>query len=114
MQKLYEIVFIINSFLKEKKIFLIIKNYKKYINKKKGNIIYEENWGIKNLKYKIKKNDIGYYYLLIYKISSKYIKKIIKKIKNDKNIIRYLIIKLDKHHINYIQKKYKIINNELL
>ncbi|WXB47384.1 MAG: 30S ribosomal protein S6 [Candidatus Shikimatogenerans sp. Tmey] len=109
--KLYEIIFIIDSFLKEKKVLKIINIFKKYIISKNGIILYKDFWGIKNFQYNIKKKKSGYYYLIEIKILPKYIISLKNIIKTEENILRYLIIKLDKYAIKYLHS-IRNINNE--
>ncbi|XBT18592.1 MAG: 30S ribosomal protein S6 [Candidatus Shikimatogenerans sp. Tder] len=63
---------------------------------------------MKNFEYNIKKKKNGYYYLMEIKIFSKYIFSLKKIIKNEENILRYLIIKLDKYAIKYLHSKRNI------
>ncbi|XBT18919.1 MAG: 30S ribosomal protein S6 [Candidatus Shikimatogenerans sp. AspAUS03] len=106
--KIYECILIFNSMLLEKKILNIIKLYKNYILKKKGKIIYKELWGIKKLSYIIKKQNTGYYYLIQFIYKPKNIKKLKFILKNNDQIIRFLIIKLNKNSLNYYKKKKNI------
>ncbi|XBT18663.1 MAG: 30S ribosomal protein S6 [Candidatus Shikimatogenerans sp. Tcar] len=106
--KLYEIILIINPFLKENKIFKIINLLEKYILHKKGLILYKNFWGLKKFQYDIKKNKNGYYFLIEIKIFPKYIINIKENIKNEENILRYLIIKLNKYAIKYLHNKRNI------
>ncbi|XBT18165.1 MAG: 30S ribosomal protein S6 [Candidatus Shikimatogenerans sp. Tser] len=103
----YEIILILNPILekKKKKIVKLINNY---IKKKYGEIIYQEYWGIKNFSYIIKKYNKGFYYLIEFKILPRYISYLKKKIKEEENILRYLIIKLDKIAIKYLHNKRNI------
>ncbi|XBT18342.1 MAG: 30S ribosomal protein S6 [Candidatus Shikimatogenerans sp. Tduv] len=99
---LYEIVLIIDAFLKKKKKKDIINILKKYILNKNGEIIYKKSLGIKNFEYNIKKKKNGFYYLLEINILPKYILNIKKIMNNEECIIRYLIIKLNKYSIKYL------------
>lgn len=106
-KRIYEIVLIFTSMLSEEEINKKFLNYKKYLKKKKINLIKEENWGIKKLFYKIKKNNNGYFYLLEYECKPKFIKKFNIKILQDETIIRHLIVKMNKYAIEYSLKKKK-------
>ena len=83
--------------IKEKYTNLIVKN--------NGNIIQTEDWGLMNLSYLIKKNKKGNY--IHFKITGggKLIKELEKSEKLDKNLLRYLTVKVKKFDLktNYFK-----------
>lgn len=82
----YEFTFLLNQ---EEELAKI----KELITSLKGKIISEENWGKKNLSYKIKKNSVANFYHWIIEFSPKQIKEFKKKLNFNDKLIRYLILK---------------------
>ena len=85
----------------------IKEKYLNIITKNKGNIIQTQEWGLMNLSYFIKKNRKGNY--IHFKITgdSKLIKELEKNEKLDKNLLRYLTVKVKKFDLvtNYFSEE---------
>ena len=64
--------------------------------KNKGNIVKLENWGLMNLSYLIKKNKKGNYIHLKIEANKKTMSELEKNEKIDKNLLRYLTVKVKK------------------
>ena len=88
--------------IKEKYLNLIAKN--------KGDIIQTQDWGLMNLSYFIKKNKKGNY--IHFKITgdSELIKELEKNEKLDKNLLRYITVKVKKFDLetNYFSEEKRI------
>ena len=84
--------------IKEKYSYLILKN--------KGNIVQTQEWGLMNLSYLIKKNKKGNYIHFKIKGDGKIISELEKNEKIDKNLLRYLTVKVKKLdlQIDYFKK----------
>ncbi len=80
--------------------------YKKIINNNEGNLLKTEKWGLMNLSYLIKKNKKGNYIHFKMEGNSKTISELEKNEKIDKNLLRYLTIRVKKIDldINYFEK----------
>ncbi|MDH3004531.1 MAG: 30S ribosomal protein S6 [Candidatus Shikimatogenerans sp. JK-2022] len=105
MLKHYETIIIFTPVLSEKQINNAYEDYNIFFKKKNINIIKTEKWGMKKLSYKIKNKNNGFFYLIEYESKPKFIKKLNKKILQDERIIRHLIVKMNKHAIEYSLKK---------
>ena len=70
--------------------------YIKLVEKFEGNIEKVENWGLLNLSYIIKKNKKGNYIHFKIKADGKTISELEKNEKIDKNLLRYLTVKVKK------------------
>ena len=85
----------------------IKEKYSNIITKNKGNIIQMQDWGLMNLSYFIKKNRKGNY--VHFKITGygKLIKELEKNEKLDKNLLRYLTVKVKKFDLvtNYFSEE---------
>ena len=78
----------------------IQEKYTNIVEKNEGNIIKLENWGLMNLTYLIKKNKKGNYIHFKIEGGSKLISELEKNEKIDKNLLRYLTIKVKKFDLN--------------
>ncbi len=72
------------------------EKYSKIIEKYQGNIVKLENWGLMNLSYLIKKNKKGNYIHFKLKADGRIVAELEKNEKIDKNLLRYLTVKVKK------------------
>ena len=84
----------------------IEEKYSKIVEKLDGDIVKLENWGLMNLSYLIKKNKKGNYIHFKIKADGKIISELEKSEKIDKNLLRYLTVKVKKFDLdtNYFKK----------
>ena len=89
----------------------IEEKYSNLVTKNEGKIIKTENWGLLNLSYLIKRNRKGNYIHFKIEGKGKTISELEKNEKLDKNLLRYLTVKVKKFDLktNYFEKK----NDEL-
>ncbi len=82
------------------------EKYSKIVEKNEGNIVKLENWGLMNLSYLIKKNKKGNYIHFKIKANRKILSELEKNEKIDKNLLRYLTVKVKKFDLetNYFDK----------
>ncbi len=85
----------------------IQEKYANLVEKFKGSIVKTENWGLLNLSYLIKKNKKGNYIHFKIKADGKAILELEKNEKIDKNLLRYLTVKVKEFDLNtvYFGKK---------
>ena len=84
----------------------IQEKYTSLVNKNEGDVVKVENWGLLNLSYLIKKNKKGNYIHFKFKGVGKTISELEKNEKIDKNLLRYLTVKVKKLDLktNYFEK----------
>ena len=82
------------------------EKYSKIVEKNQGDIVKLENWGLMNLSYLIKKNKKGNYIHFKIEGNGKTISELEKNEKIDKNLLRYLTIRVKKIDLktNYFEK----------
>ena len=87
----------------------IKEKYSEIIQKNKGNIIQTQDWGLMNLSYLIKKNKKGNYIHFKIKCEGSLIQELEKNEKLDKNLLRFLTVKVKKFDLktNYFSKEEK-------
>ena len=85
------------------------EKYSKIVKKNEVDVVKLENWGLMNLSYIIKKNKKGNYIHFKIKASGETISELEKNEKIDKNLLRYLTVKVKKFDLDtdYFKK-----NNE--
>ena len=76
------------------------EKYSKIVEKNEGDIVKLENWGLMNLSYLIKKNKKGNYIHFKIKAEGKTISELEKNEKIDKNLLRYLTIRVKKFDLD--------------
>ncbi len=84
----------------------LTEKYSKIVEKNEGNIIQTQNWGLMNLSYIIKKNKKGNYIHFKIEGSGKLIKELEKNESIDKNLLRYMTVRVKKFDLetNYFDK----------
>mgnify|MGYP001194796782 FL=1 len=85
----------------------LTEKYSKLVENDKGDVVKTENWGLLNLSYIIKKNKKGNYIHFKIKGPSKLVEKLEKNERIDKNLLRYMTIKVKKFDLttNYFSKQ---------
>lgn len=101
----YETVLILNPVLSEEQVNESIKKYSDLLLSFKANIIVKDLWGLKKLKYSIQNKKTGFYILFEYKVASMAIKDFEVELKRDERVMRFLTVKLDKHAVDYSEKR---------
>ena len=103
---LYEHTIIARQDISPSQIKQIQEKYSKIVEKHDGNIVKLENWGLMNLSYLIKKNKKGNYIHFKIKGSGQIISELEKNEKIDKNLLRYLTVKVKKFDLqtDYFKK----------
>ena len=103
----YEHTVIVKSDLVENQSKKIIVKYENIITNNQGKIIKTEEWGLRNLSYKIKNNKKGYYFHFKFEGIGKTIDELEKAENIDDSLLRYLTIKVKKHDLNtnFFEKK---------
>ena len=103
---LYEHTIIARQDVSPTQLKQIQEKYSKIVEKLEGDVVKLENWGLMNLSYLIKKNKKGNYIHFKIQGSGKIIKELEKNEKIDKNLLRYLTVKVKKFDLetDYFKK----------
>jgi small subunit ribosomal protein S6 len=105
MIKQYETVFIATPVLSDTQMKEAVAKYTKLITEAGGEIVYEEDWGLKQLAYPIQHKTSGFYYLIEFKASPEFVANLEIQYKRDERILRFLTVALDKDAVAYAQKR---------
>jgi small subunit ribosomal protein S6 len=101
----YETTFIITPELAEAESKKTVDRFVKMIQEDGGEIINIERWGVRKLAYPIERKSSGYYALVEFTAFGTFIEKLEKEFKYDETILRYLTVKLEKHGVEYNNKR---------
>ena len=106
---LYEHTIVVRQDISPSQIKQLTDKYSKIVEKNEGNLVKTENWGLLNLSYIIKKNKKGNYIHFKFKGSGKVVDELEKNERIDKNLLKYLTVKVKKFDLetNYFEKKDK-------
>ena len=103
---LYEHTIIARQDISPGQIKSLKEKYSKLIEENKGNLVQTQEWGLLNLSYLIKKNKKGNYIHFKIKGNGGLIKELEKNERIDKNLLRFVTIRVKKYEIeeNYFGK----------
>ncbi len=104
----YETVFICTPVLSEPQVKEAVKKFKDLIAENGGELLHEEDWGMKKLAYPIQKKSTGFYNLFEFKVDPSFISKFETEFRRDERVIRFMTVKLDKYAIEYSNKRKKL------
>ena len=97
----YETVFILTPVLSEEEAQRTIKGYTDLLKSQGAEIVHENHWGLKNLKYPIKKKTTGIYHVMEFRANGKAVDTLEVAFRRDEGVLRYLTVKLDKYAVKY-------------
>ena len=108
MLKQYETVFIATPVLSEAQMKEAVAKYTSLITSNGGEIVYEEDWGLKQLAYPIQHKTSGFYYLIEFKASPEFVASLEIQYKRDERILRFLTVALDKDAVAYAEHRRQV------
>ncbi|HJN84147.1 MAG TPA: 30S ribosomal protein S6 [Candidatus Pelagibacter bacterium] len=106
---LYEHTIIAKQNINPSQIKQLIEKYSKIVKKLEGDLIKTENWGLLDLSYIINQNKKGNYIHFKIKGKSEIVSELEKNEKIDKNLLKYMTIRVKKFDLdtNYFSNKEK-------
>lgn len=107
----YEAVFIMHPVLSEDQVRETVEKFKGFLEAKDGKVLQEENWGLKKLAYPIQHKRSGFYHLLEFQAPGEMIAEMELEMKRDERIMRFLTVKMDKHHVDFAKSRRKKLQN---
>ena len=91
----YEGVLIARQDLGASQVNTLVSDLSEVIKKEGGEVVKVDNWGLKNLAYRIKKNRKGYYVLLNIVAPAKAIAEYERLVRLNEDVIRYMTVKVE-------------------
>ncbi len=108
MIKQYETVFIATPVLSDSQMKEAVAKYIDLIKANGGEVVYEEDWGLKQLAYPIQHKTSGFYYLIEFKAAPEFIATLETQYHRDERIMRFLTVSLDKHAVAYAEHRRQV------
>jgi len=105
MVKQYETVFIATPVLSDVQMKEAVAKYTGFIKENGGEVVYEEDWGLKPMAYPIQHKTSGFYYLIQFKADPTFVAQLETQYHRDERIIRFLTVALDKHAEAYAERR---------
>ncbi len=105
MVKQYETVFIATPVLSETQMKEAVAKYVNFITENGGEIVHEEDWGLRQLAYPIQHKKSGFYHLIEFKANTELVANLETQYHRDERIIRFITVALDKHAVAYSEKR---------
>ncbi len=108
----YETVFILTPVLSDVQMKEAVDKFRSVITENGGEIVNDENWGLRKLAYPIQKKSTGFYNLFEFKVEPDVIAKLELAFRRDERVIRFLTFKMDKYSIAYSEKRRNTIKEK--
>ena len=101
----YEAVFILTPVLSDVQMKEAVEKFRAVITENGGEMVSEENWGLRKLAYPIQKKSTGFYNLFDFKVQPDAIAKLELVFRRDERLIPFLTFKMEKHFEAYSEKR---------
>ena len=101
----YELMVIFTPVLSEEEFKAAQKKFVDFIKANAGEIVHSNPWGLKSLAYPIQKKTTGIYWVMEYVAPSDMNEKLKIQLLRDEQVLRHIVIKLDKYAVEYNTKK---------
>ncbi len=101
----YETVFILTPVLSDVQMKEAVQKFKDLILENGGEIVNEENWGLRKLAYPIQKKSTGFYNLFEFKAEPSFVEKLELNYRRDERVIRFLTFRMEKYAVQYSEKR---------
>ena len=114
MMNLYEHTIIAKQDVSPSQLKQLVEKYSKIVEKFEGDLVKTEQWGLLDLSYIINKNKKGNYIHFKIKGKSNIISELEKNEKIDKNLLKYMTVRVKKFDLdtNYFSNKEKSYENK--
>jgi len=100
---IYENIIILNASLPDDEIQASLTRIRDLIGNTGGEVIKTDNWGRRKLAYEIKKQNKGFYSLLIFRSPSQTIRKLEDFYKVFDPVIKYIVVKLGPKQVKQLE-----------
>ena len=101
----YETVFILTPVLSEDQTKEAVKKFESYLKDNGAKMVHKDAWGLKKLAYPIQKKTNGFYQLFEFEMDGEKIEKFEVELKRDERIMRFLTVRMDKHHVDFAESR---------
>lgn len=105
MTNRYETVFILTPVLSDEQAKEAVAKFKSLLKDGGAKMHHEEDWGLRKLAYPIQKKSTGFYHLVEFEAEGSVIADVELAFRRDERVIRFLTVRMDKHAIEYAEKR---------
>lgn len=92
----YESTFIARQDISAQELGKLTDNFTKIVEKNGGKVVKNENWGLRNLAYRVKKNKKGHYIMLGLDAPTDAVNELERNYKINDNVVRFLTVRVEK------------------
>jgi small subunit ribosomal protein S6 len=103
----YETVFILTPVLSDVQMKDTVEKFRKVLKDNSAEIVEDAHWGLKKMAYPIDHKNSGFYHLFEFKAEGKMVETLEIEFRRDERVLRFLTVSLDKHAIDYKDRKRK-------
>ena len=103
----YETVFILTPVLSDTQMKDAVDKFKKVLTDTGGEIVNDENWGLRKLAYPVNQKSTGFYHLIEFRGESEIVAALELEYRRDEKVMRFLTTVLDKHAVEYNVRRRK-------
>ena len=103
----YETVFILNPVLSEDQMKDAVGSYEALLKEQGAEIVNVEKWGLKKFAYPIQHKSTGFYNMIEFNADPSAVAPLEVEFKRDERIMRFLTVSLDKHAVEYNERRRK-------
>lgn len=97
----YETVFILTPVLSDVQVKEAVDKFRSILTENGGQLVHEEDWGLKKLAYPIQKKSTAFYSMMEFQAEGTLVEKLETEFRRDERVIRFLTFKLDKYAVEY-------------
>ena len=94
---LYEHIFLARQDISGQQVDALIESFKEIIEEYKGSVGKVENWGLKTLPYRVKKNRKAHYALMNIDAGPEALAEMERRMRLSEDILRYMTVRVDEH-----------------
>ncbi len=94
---LYEHIFLARQDISGQQVDALIESFKEIIEEYKGSVGKVENWGLKTLPYRVRKNRKAHYALMNIDTTPEALAEMERRMRLNEDILRYMTIRVDEH-----------------
>jgi len=94
---LYESVVIARQDLPASQVNTLVEEFTSIIDNNGGKVVSTENWGLRNLAYRVKKNRKGHYVLLNLDVPSAAVHEFERLMRINEDVLRYMTLRVESH-----------------
>lgn len=103
----YETVFVLTPVLSVEQLQETVDKFRSFLREKKAEIIHEGEMGLRKLAYPIQHKSTGFYHLFEFKSTPDIVGMLETEYRREEKVIRFLTFALEKHGVEYNEKKRK-------